>query len=340
MGKKKAATKVGRCEQPENLMSATQGLPLKEQRPGAVQLGGEVDVISDYLDMEATPSDGGLAHCGYLVLHCGERLRVLYKGSVEKGDEGWLYGEVTRSLGNEPLGRRGWFPAHVVRVAAEAAPVATGVAPTVASTRPAASAGTAPESSPQLQQQQQHKPRLKIAKPQVVPGSTAKNARPPGGVKKLPVSPVLSEAFPPLAQDRQGAWGGNPEQSVWQTPGSGQGGNLLEVSGHNPMEELEPPRVQRKPASEIIAEHRAAAAKAAAAAASQGGNVSSEEQCPICMEPYMATGRRRTATPCCGTELCVQCDHKSLRSKRCYFCREDGDDFPALGIACRVATNG
>merc|ERR1719367_1988954 len=93
----------------------------------AMGVGMEVLVTADYLDMEKVPEDNGLAHCGYLVLRTGEKLRILYTGSAETGDGGWLYGEVILSLQAEPVGRRGWLPSKVVGLLPAAPPAAGGV---------------------------------------------------------------------------------------------------------------------------------------------------------------------------------------------------------------------
>mmetsp|Transcript_11962 Transcript_11962/g.28045 ORF Transcript_11962/g.28045 Transcript_11962/m.28045 type:complete len:328 (+) Transcript_11962:71-1054(+) len=281
------------------------------QKP-SITVGTEVQVAMDYLDMESAPEDDGLAHCGYLVLKAGEKLRILYMGSAETGDNGWLYGEVVLSLRVEPIGRRGWLPVKVIEPAA--------VAPALAQAVPArgvitkAAAGSAGPPPPPAQKCQ----------PAVATQGAAlsgANARPPGPSTKPSRAVAKGEAFPPLPGARA-------------VPASAGGEGKAEDAAPAPQVDSQ---AKREAAAAAIARQRAAAA-AAAAAASAKKAPGSEDRCPICMGVYTGAGHRRTKRPCCGVELCVQCDHKSLRSKRCYFCREDGDEYPVLALACRVAT--
>lgn len=304
--------------------SATPSLALKEHRSPSMHVGAEVEVTSDYLEMEGAPEDDGLEHCGYLVLHRGEKLRILYIGSSETGDEGWLYGEVVRTFRAEPVGRRGWLPVRIIEPTAASFHARDASTPTAGSAGPRQTFHAPPESptSPQPQ-----KCRTQVSTRGM--SALGASARPPGTNKPRSGAATSDEAFPPLLPDCHSAWGG-PSRSD-QHP---QEESKQEVLGGRPTQGL---GTQREAAASAIARQRAVAAKAAAVAATKG-STSSEPRCPICMETYTAAGRRCTTRPCCGTELCVQCDHKSLRSKRCYFCREDGDDFPALSLACRVST--
>mmetsp|Transcript_22194 Transcript_22194/g.63070 ORF Transcript_22194/g.63070 Transcript_22194/m.63070 type:complete len:222 (-) Transcript_22194:20-685(-) len=151
-------------------------------------------------------------------------------------------------------------------------------------------------------------------------------------------SPISNEAFPSLPRPGSAmalapAGGGQQRGKRWGDPNGGDAA---------PEEELPESRVSREDAAKLIERQRAATAAAAAKLAGNTLGKAAEAQrprCPICADPYQsAPGRRRTRRPCCNGELCVTCDHKSLRSGACYFCREASEEFPALGLACRVAS--
>jgi len=76
------------------------------------KVGDDLLVVADYLDMKDVPVGDGMENSGYLVLHRGESVRVLYIGTASASDAGWLYGEVTRNRlpGRAMEGRRGWLP--------------------------------------------------------------------------------------------------------------------------------------------------------------------------------------------------------------------------------------
>lgn len=101
------------------------------------------------------------------------------------------------------------------------------------------------------------------------------------------------------------------------------------------MKYMKPP--SKSEVERIIAGHRAMAAAAAAEAQAKkspkgktkSGKMQNVESCPICMEPYGGQVRR-AELPCCGVAMCAGCSERSLRSKRCYFCREGADEFPSL----------
>lgn len=85
-----------------------------------------------------------------------------------------------------------------------------------------------------------------------------------------------------------------------------------------------------------IRRQKEACARAAAKSESKvlkqtGGRWVPEVTCPICIENYTKV-RFKTYRPCCKVELCTQCDHKSLHSGKCYFCREDAGEFPELQV--------
>jgi len=85
-------------------------------------------------------------------------------------------------------------------------------------------------------------------------------------------------------------------------------------------------------AAAAIQRNRDIAAKAAAAAANAtkpGSRSGGDNQCPVCMEAYTKS-HSRVYRSCCKGELCARCDHKSLLSGRCYFCREGEDEFPEV----------
>jgi len=354
-GQEAPGNEPGRRERATAAVQEARAVPAGDARPRPqVKVGAEVNVTCEYKDMEALPEDEGLAHCGYLVLQRGERLRVMYVGSTATGDMGWLYGEVLLSLRRDPVGRRGWLPEAIVEPLGAAPPPAPsppttssggrGAAGAAAVSRVAAGAArtaegstavlrgggrAAPEPPPPPPPADSQKSRAPAAGRGTPAPST--QARPPGaGTKSGRVMPH-SEAFPPLLTERAGQWGGHAR---FEQEAAGTGAES-KADGPAPGRSPESP-TQREAAAAAIARQRAAAAKAAAAAVA-GSKAGGERSCPICMEPFTTAGRRRTQRPCCGVELCVQCDHKSLRSKRCYFCREDGDDFPSLVLACRVS---
>jgi len=259
--------------------------PLGSRALAEISVGAELKVQSDYLDMRNAPEDAGLPHCGYLVLRRGETVRVLYRGSPQTADVGWLYGEVLRALPPSTVGARGWFPAAALQ-------------PSVKPSRGEASAqGTRNSKS--------------------ATGSHGERA----------VASTKEEAFPALGSGtaRLRHWGAERSATVASVaavadddPGSGEPG------------EATPPR----DVPSAIERHQALAAKAAAAAAA-ASTKGFQESCRICMEPYRSQ-RCKTQRPCCGVELCAKCDQKSLRSGRCYYCREESGDFPALSASFRV----
>lgn len=271
---------------------------------GSLSVGGEAEVTSHYLDMERVADDDGLPHAGYLVLQRGEKLRILYIGSVDTGDQGWIFAEVLLSLCAEPVGRRGWLPAEKVQ------PLPALPQPSRSVVEPQPRECHAAAASRSNLGQGGHS----TAK---APNVVARSGKPhPCG------QPGSNEMeFPALSPCGKKRF----EQSFGPEATSPSGKPALISKAPAPEE-----------AAALIARQRAAAAKAAASAVAKG-DPRGEQSCPICMEKYAVAGHRRTNRPCCGVELCLKCDHKSLRSKRCYFCREDSDDFPSLGLACRVS---
>lgn len=249
--------------------------PAVEWPPAWATVGETFEVAADYLEMKDVKDESGLRHCGYLVLRRSETVRILYIGSEQTGDVGWLYGEVGRSKPPEPAGRRGWLPAHPLKPLPPPSPAAAALAlPRAAAERVAVAA---------------------------VAGAAASGGAARGGGAKASGSK---------------AWA---QEEATSSPCSAQ-------------------------AAAIIARNRALAqaaaaqaAKAATAAAAKGRGVAiGTEQCPICAEAFR--GRyARTSRPCCSVPLCVQCDHKSLRSGKCYFCRGESEEFPDIVVACRVA---
>jgi len=308
MGKAKRRPVIAADSRPEPQKDAS-----PPQASAVLSLGAEMEAFSDYLEMEGVPSADGLEHCGYLVVRRGEVVRVLYIGSAATGDVGWLYGEVTCSVAGA-AGRRGWLPASCLEQPASpqtnSTPTAavlsegTGQGPGPPSGQSSATAATAAKTGPRP--------------------NTAKKA---GGTSgKAHATSGGESAFPPLP-------GGGP------TGHSGRGGeqSRSELSAPNEIQSrrVPGPPASRPDAAKTIARLRATAAQAAATAAAQ--RKSKAASCPICMETYN-TRRARTFRPCCAVELCVVCDHKSLRSGRCYFCREGSEEFPSLDVACRVGS--
>jgi hypothetical protein len=308
----------------------------------AVKVGADLFVHTNYLDMKDIPEENGLPHAGYLVLRKSEVVRILYLGSEKTGDEDWLYGEVLKSMPPEIVGRRGWLPSAVVapkpvveilhmKTNGDSKP--SGDTPSRSSRAGYGSTGPGP--------------------PLQIPQKKAQKTRPGMEDRTAPLAAAtLADA---LVVARSGAAPGIRKggKNARQSPTQESFPALPGHSGNSPChadedEEEEPaarPRQRQTTSSEqppkrdvegTIARHRAlaeaAAAKAQAKAASgkaKGTKSKAEADCPICMEPY-SSQRRRAQLPCCGVEMCVQCSERSLRSKRCYFCREEADEFPHL----------
>lgn len=144
--------------------------------------------------------------------------------------------------------------------------------------------------------------------------------------------PPNAEAFPALRSNRQGSrlsrstwW----EQKRWGQADTGRPPDPVS------LDNVDQEQVSAEDRSKAIERQRAAAK----AAAQFGGTSQEKSRCPICADVYEdIPGKRRTRRPCCSSEICAKCDHKSLRSGKCYFCREGCGEFPSLGIACRVVT--
>lgn len=285
-------------------------------------VGAELQVLTDYLDMEAvSESEGGLAHAGYLVVHRGEVVRLLYIGSAQTGDAGWLYAEVLRTLRAEPAGRRGWLPTRPLEQPA--------------SPPPPAAAKRGPEREPQ------GKPKGEAGVDLGKAAAMVAEARMRGFGRSAQSLPEP----PPPQGERAHAGSALPRRRG----GHGLSHQEFPVPAQRrgppppPDPEPEPPKpapgkfAPKERAKAMVLQRAVAAAAAAAAKESQAFAVG--QTCPICAEAYApAAGRRPLRRPCCGLELCAQCDHKSLRSGKCYFCREASEEFPSLGLACRVAT--
>lgn len=60
------------------------------------------------------------------------------------------------------------------------------------------------------------------------------------------------------------------------------------------------------------------------------------DECPICTEAYSEVRRAVTHRACCKQELCAQCDHQSVTSGKCYFCRDEQHDFPNVHTVVSV----
>merc|ERR1712217_588269 len=56
----------------------------------------------------------------------------------------------------------------------------------------------------------------------------------------------------------------------------------------------------------------------------------SGNECPICFESYDCDGHARTTRFCCKQEICTLCNHKSLLSGKCNFCRDEEHAFPEV----------
>lgn len=291
----------------------------------AIAVGAELPVIQDYLDMEQAPmdKDRGIAHAGYLVVVKGEVVRALYVGSENAGDAGWMFAEVLRTLRPEPVGRRGWLPERAV--VAKAGPqvqapstraAAVAVQGRAQPQRPGPPAD--PVAGPKPQPQQGPSPRSQGAPL----GAALARARGPRTGVSVPLA--SDEAFPSLVAGR-----GSVSSSASAPKSWGRG-----PAGENATPELdEPAKVTAEERLKAIQRHHEAAKKAAS-----GKLVAAVERCPICADAYaQAPGKRRTRRPCCASELCSMCDHKCLRSGKCFFCREVSEEFPSLGLACRVA---
>merc|ERR1712007_299485 len=59
-------------------------------------------------------------------------------------------------------------------------------------------------------------------------------------------------------------------------------------------------------------------------------SLASSDECSICFEYYHADGHARTTRFCCKQEICTQCNHKSLLSGKCNFCRDEEHAFPEV----------
>lgn len=260
------------------------------ETPPQLAVGAECPVYDDFLDMEVVPTEDGLAHAGYLVLVRGEIVRLLYVGSTQTGDAGWIYAEVLRTLRPEPVGRRGWLPRKSLERPAPVAPPP-----------PTRTAAAAP---PKTTRQRSNL--------QVGIGVRPNTAR--GGSGHA--IPVNNEAFPALVAQ--------PVPQPQPPP---------------PPPDKPKPRLSPQDIAKAIERQRAAAAAAVAKDRLGAARGTGAAECPICAGQYSSmAGRRRMRRPCCGSELCALCDHKSLRSGKCYFCREASEEFPSLVVACRVTS--
>lgn len=318
-------------------------------------VGAELEIQRDYLDMQDVGEENGLSHCGYLVLRKGEVVRVLYRGSAKTDDAGWLYAEVQKSLPAANVGRRGWLPAAVaeppLRSSAKATPPqqqqavrsTTGsggdASKTVTSRSPLEGRG-----GPVLAKQGAAMPQEQSAgyvasssSSQPVAPVRPTQGRASAKAKVSASSGRRGEAFPALPTDAFPVLPGHSGKApVWYE----------EEAEEEPAPPPPPARskapVQPRDVEGTIARHRAVASAAAAKADAKGkakakaaiqrGSLkakTTEDTCPICVEKYSAQ-RRHSQTSCCGVDLCAVCAEKSLRSKRCYFCREDADEFPAM----------
>mmetsp|Transcript_1812 Transcript_1812/g.1971 ORF Transcript_1812/g.1971 Transcript_1812/m.1971 type:complete len:383 (+) Transcript_1812:115-1263(+) len=342
---------------------------VSKERLGGVKwdrVGAVVAAQRDYLDMKDIPEENGLKHCGYLVLLRGEEVKLLYVGSESSGDAEWLYGEVVRSLSSEPRGRRGWLPRSVVAPPVQTVPQgppanrmeARGPGPPPASADPdgfmvvggqgrrspgpAASAATpsaggiargALQASPQLSASPAERPSAK-AKAKATAKTAARASASGRAAAKTQgrsshsgrgQAAVLSnDAFPALpGHSGTAPWEGDSDDQEEETVEEEEVEKQRDVAGTIAR--------QRAAAAKAAAEAQAAAERASekrkvkAAAGSKGGDAA----CPICMQTFNPQ-RRQITRLCCGTVLCSKCDQKSLQSRRCFFCREEEDEFPSL----------
>jgi len=312
-------------------------------------VGAELPVLQDYLDMEAVPpSDEGMPHAGYLVLRRGEVIRLLYIGSAEKGDAGWLYAEVLRTASRvEPVGRRGWMPTKSLEpptVVPTPAPTLEALQRDQLKAEPRGSGGppkapTSPTAGLNAASRMRGLGKPTRSPPEPPPPE-------PPGERRLggPGSPTSGSGggthLRHTQRQQQGAGGGYPrsQEAFPALAGGRQPPSPPAWLPETPQKPAVPRTMTTAEKKKEIERQRAAAAEAAAAAkASQ--TFAQGQTCPICAETYnSASGRRPLRRPCCHLELCAQCDHRSLRSGKCYFCRDPVDEFPSLGLSCRVAS--
>lgn len=285
-----------------------------------LQVGASLPVTSDYKDMEAEPEVDGLPHRGYLVLRKGEVVKVLYAGSQQAGDPGWIFGEVLRALAPEPVGRRGWLPATALQPASSGgggspgppkdSPPPPPPPPQPAPPSPAAQTHTA---APVQAAWRSERPLPQAAGPKS---------------QQADAFPAVGGAFPALGCS------GGPGKEPMRPRGAWSRSAPVE----EPPEKVPTPEDRAK----ALAAHNAALARAAAKLASKPSVVGSAASCPICATVYVAEkagppGQRCVKRLCCGAQLCAACDSKSLKTRQCFFCREESDEFPSLEIACRVS---
>lgn len=311
--------------------------------PDWAAIGADVEVHRNYLDMKDAPDENGLPHCGYLVLRKGEVVRIYYVGCVQTGDAGWIYGEVLKTIAPELVGRRGWLPVTHVAPKTVQSPAGSAAAAPPARNNARASTGRPPTVAPPEPQPPAQQPKASVPSPaskapaaaqaRRVPaakvggatGATDSGAGPSRGTQSraapaAPAARLNEQMFPSLGPEQ--ARSGQAAPRVWG------------LTVPEPPPEPEPGPQDRKVVAATIKRHRQLASKAAAEAKKNPDKKGTK--CPICMETYDKR-RFQTNRPCCNVELCAQCDHKSLRSGKCYFCREEAGDFPDLGVACRVA---
>jgi hypothetical protein len=311
-------------------------------------VGSEVKILKDYLDMKDLPAENGLPNCGYLVLRKGDLVRLLYVGSAQTDDPGWLYGEVIQCLSRGGAGRRGWLPVSV----AEPPPEPKAEAP------PRALAGSTEvpkvaESTPSVQSAK----RQSVGYPPNRGSAVPKQKSPQAAIVVDPTSPpppcTLSSAFAVASQksnssQRGGKAASKAVQSRQQMPVSSaeafpalpghsgrswweeESGEPVSMSSSSkPAAPPNPPRP--RDVEGTIARHRAMAAAAAEKAKASNGKTAGKT-CPICMEPFTAQ-RRIAQLPCCGVTLCTACSETSIKGGRCYFCRETAEEFPSLAAS-------
>jgi len=273
-------------------------------------VGAELPILKDYLEMEHVGEDQGLEHAGYLVVVRGEVVRLLYVGGTSTGDPDWTFAEVLRTLRKEPVGRRGWLPVAVLTENPK-----EGTAPPQQ---------TAKFGGGQLTGSSSATGRVS---PPAASAAAAANGRRPGSSAGVAGQTLqAAEAFPAL---RPGGTetNGAAVRSAW---GSKRG---TPAPSAEQGDDKEPVKISPQDRKVMIERQKLAAKKAASDAKHQ------PKCCPICADPYTQSAERRMLRrPCCKMELCATCDHKSLRSGRCYYCREVCDEFPTLGLACRVLT--
>lgn len=335
---------VVQAPKPAEKNGASGAADTDERRPA---VGAEIELKRDYLDMQDVGEENGLAHCGYLVLRKTEVVKLLYVGSAQTEDADWIYGEVLQSLPPEPAGRRGWFaacaleapPRPVAKVAADKPPdKPQSVSDPDDSWRTAGRSSGRGPGAPKSGAPSRPQPSVAVGYRASAPSATAAPAARAARAKAVEPTRTPSRGFP-LAEAFPALPGHSGDVPSWQRE--------LDEEPEAP-EPTPAPRAASPPrprdVEATIARHRALAAAAAAKAqakaptpstkgksAKKGGS-RGDTSCPICMESISAQ-RRNVKTSCCGVSLCATCGEKSLRSKRCYFCREEADEFPSLGAS-------